>query len=168
MSELDNVEEEYEPKGVPIIFACKLPVYSGSETIPKASMFVKWEVYSNCFGRVKTLCFAKITMPDKSMKTMSTFACLHPDHPEEFDLKVGILKTFARLLSDMQDSKQIKSSIWCPGREWRKRMWRMFMRHFDSDWSYGAFSYKTSGDDGCYLFFYDVIPQIKDIVPEME
>jgi len=138
---------EKEKANAVVVFACTLPVSSNG-----VSMRVRWEIYPNNFGRVKTVCFAILTRDGKSFKEemqYSGFAVLHPKHPEEFDVQVGIKKSFARLVRSLADSLKLRRYVWIHDEKlFRKDIWAEFDEVFEN--SFAIDSFKTGNRIYCY------------------
>lgn len=131
-----------------VVFACKIPV----STSGNISMYVQWEIYPNNFGKVKTVCYAKLTRDGKSFKEemqYSGFALLHPEHPEEFDVQIGIKKSFARLVRSMVDSQKLKRYIFIEDEKLvRKQIWARFNEIFEN--SFESDSFEIGDRTYCY------------------
>ena len=124
------------PSGI-TVFACKFWVWRFSDRIHSSSysgllplmddynmgkMTLCFDVYGTQFNRIRTVCYGEFEHKDHKHKTpVCGIAYLNKDHPEEFDVEIGIFQSFARAIHNLvgnatikpNDQRAIRKDFWC-------------------------------------------------------
>lgn len=116
------------------VFACRFSVPEVGEFTNPAycgKYALTWDVYATQFDRIRTVCYG-IYRPlslEGDKVHVSGVAMLHSKYPEEFGVKAGILKSFARMVNSIMSPPIWKNSS-LAYRRYRKNIWKYFMPVF--------------------------------------
>lgn len=108
-------------------------------------MMLCWDVYTTSFRRLRTTCYGRF-VPDVIKEDcytttargirywISGIALLHRDHPEDFDIKTGIYKSFSRAVHSLVNEFSLQFFFGkAEAKANRKNIWDEFEKVFKRD-----------------------------------
>ena len=109
------------------VFVARVPVPYPSISGYMGTLELCWDIYVTGFRKVRTVCYGFYTYPThegEETKSVSSFALLHDDHPEELDVMIGIRRTFADIANTMLRGTPYQ--VFTGDRRFKKPLWEKF------------------------------------------